>query len=33
MTCGQVLTTKENFGSRTHYLNQKHCMEVMLEIK
>ncbi|OAV75009.1 Glutamate 5-kinase [Bacteroidales bacterium Barb7] len=28
--CGQVLTTKENFGSRTHYLNQKHCMEVML---
>ena len=21
MTCGQVLTTKENFGSRTHYLN------------
>ncbi|MCD7935900.1 MAG: glutamate 5-kinase [Tannerellaceae bacterium] len=29
--CGQVLTTKENFGSRTHYLNQKHCMEVMLE--
>ena len=33
MTCGQVLTTKENFGSRTHYLNQKHCMEVMLENK
>ncbi|MDR1344056.1 MAG: glutamate 5-kinase [Tannerellaceae bacterium] len=31
--CGQVLTTKENFGSRTHYLNQKHCMEVMLENK
>jgi len=31
MTCGQVLTTKESFGSRTHYLNQKHCMEVMLE--
>lgn len=28
--CGQVLTTKENFSSRTHYLNQKHCMEVML---
>jgi glutamate 5-kinase len=28
--CGQVLTTKENFGSRRHYLNQKHCMEVML---
>lgn len=31
IVCGQVLTTKENFGSRTHYLNQKHCMEVMLE--
>lgn len=33
MICGQILTTKENFGSRTHYLNQKHCMEVMLENK
>lgn len=33
LTCGQVLTTKENFGSRTHYLNQKHCMEVMLDNK
>ncbi|MDR0845816.1 MAG: glutamate 5-kinase [Tannerella sp.] len=31
MVCGQVLTSKENFGSRTHYLNQKNCMEVMLE--
>ena len=31
LKCGQVLTTMENFGSRTHYLNQKHCMEVMLE--
>ena len=31
LKCGQVLTTKENFGSRIHYLNQKHCMEVMLE--
>ncbi|MDE5874828.1 MAG: glutamate 5-kinase [Muribaculaceae bacterium] len=30
LTCGQILTTKEGFGSRTHYLNQKHCMEVML---
>ena len=30
MTCGQVLTTKENFSTRRHYLNQKHCMEVML---
>lgn len=33
IACGQVLTTKENFGSRTHYLNQKHCMEVMLDNK
>lgn len=33
LVCGQVLTTKENFGSRTHYLNQKHCMEVMLDNK
>jgi glutamate 5-kinase len=31
--CGQVLTTKENFSSRRHYLNQKHCMEIMLENK
>ncbi len=30
MTCGQVLTTKEGFGSRTHYLNQRHCIEVLL---
>lgn len=30
LICGQILTTKEGFGSRTHYLNQKHCMEVML---
>ena len=29
--CGQVLTMKENFSSRHHYLNQKHCMEVMLD--
>lgn len=28
---GQVLTTKENFGSRRHYLNQRNCMSVMLE--
>ncbi len=33
IACGQILTTKENFGSRTHYLNQKHCIEVMLENK
>ncbi|GHT31101.1 glutamate 5-kinase [Bacteroidia bacterium] len=29
--CGQVLTAKENFGSRTHYLNQRNCMLRMLE--
>jgi glutamate 5-kinase len=27
---GQVLTTKENFSSRRHYLNQRNCMMVML---
>jgi glutamate 5-kinase len=31
LVCGQVLTSTENFGSRTHYLNQKNCMETMLE--
>ena len=25
---GQVLTMKENFGTRRHYLNQKNCMTV-----
>ena len=29
--CGQILTTKENFSTRRHYLNQRHCMNVMLE--
>lgn len=28
---GQVLTTKENFGTRRQYLNQRNCMLVMLE--
>ena len=28
---GQVLTTKENFGTRRHYLNQRNCMTVMLD--
>jgi len=31
LICGQVLTTKESFSSRGHYLNQKNCMTVMLE--
>ena len=30
---GQVLTMKENFGSRRHYLNQRNCMQVMLDNK
>ena len=33
ITVGQVLTTKENFSSRRHYLNQRNCMKVMLENK
>lgn len=28
---GQVLTMKESFATRRHYLNQRNCMEVMLE--
>lgn len=28
---GQVLTMKENFATRRHYLNQRQCMEVMLK--
>ena len=31
ITVGQVLTMKENFATRRHYLNQKNCMTVMLE--
>lgn len=31
IACGQVLTTKESFATRRHYLNQQHCMEVMLD--
>ena len=30
LECGQVLTTKESLSTRHQYLNQKHCMEVML---
>lgn len=30
ISVGQVLTTKENFSTRRHYLNQRNCMEVML---
>lgn len=31
ITVGQVLTTKESFATRRHYLNQRNCMRVMLE--
>lgn len=31
ITVGQVLTMKENFSSRRHYLNQRSCMQVMLD--
>ncbi len=31
ISVGQVLTMKENFSTRRHYLNQKNCMTVMLE--
>lgn len=33
LTCAQVLTTKENFSSRGHYLNMKNCMTTLLENK
>lgn len=28
---GQVLTTKENFSTRRHYLNQRNCIQVMID--
>jgi len=31
MVCGQVLTTKESLSTRQHYLNQRNCMQVMLD--
>ena len=31
IACGQVLTMKESFGTRRHYLNQRNCMDVMLD--
>ncbi len=31
MVCAQVLTTKENFSSRAHYLNMKNCITTLLE--
>lgn len=31
LTVGQVLTMKESFATRRHYLNQRNCMMVMIE--
>ena len=31
LVAGQVLTTKESFATRRHYLNQRNCMQVMLD--
>lgn len=33
LICAQVLTTKENFSSRRHYLNMKNCMNTLLDNK
>jgi glutamate 5-kinase len=33
IVCGQILVTKEDFSTRRHYLNQRNCMNVMLENK
>jgi glutamate 5-kinase len=31
LTCAQVLTTKENFSDRQHYLNMRNCINTLLE--
>lgn len=31
LICAQVLTTKENFSSRDHYLNMKNCIQTILD--
>jgi len=31
LVCAQVLTTKENFSSRGHYLNMKNCIKTLLD--
>ncbi len=31
IVCAQVLTTKENFGDRVHYLNMKNCISTLIE--
>lgn len=31
--CGQILTTKDDFATRRHYLNQRNCIRTMLDNK
>lgn len=31
ISCAQVLTTKENFSDRLHYLNMRNCIETLLD--
>ena len=31
IVCAQVLTTKDNFADRNHYLNMKNCFTTLLE--
>src|SRR5665647_1907312 len=31
LICAQVLTTKENFRDRNHYLNMRNCISTLLE--
>lgn len=31
ITCAQILVTKQDFSTREHYLNMKHCFSVLLE--
>ncbi len=33
ISCAQVLTTKENFSDRVHYLNMKNCLSTLIENK
>ena len=33
LVCAQVLTTRENFSGRAHYLNMKNCFSTLLENK
>lgn len=33
ISCAQVLTTKENFSDRVHYLNMKNCISTLIENK